>query len=238
MTGSVAYAGPRFSTCVERNTRRVGSEAHARPQAVTGSTQISTPRIVMRNYLSTQHLYAARYAAQDAVAVEAAWRGHAVFDLRHRGYVRTAVVESVAFLEAAINELYQDSAGGHASYIGTLSPECIRLMSKMWRSTDRGRLEMFEKFDLALVFAGQQRFNRGGAPHQDAALRRTRTRRCWFGFETTWCTSSPRAFRWTGRTSWARLSPGSSADPRSCRAPETRGSQIMHSARAAPRGRG
>ena len=29
---------------------------------------------------------------------------------------------------------------------------------------------MFEKFDLALAFAGQQRFNRGGAPHQDAAL--------------------------------------------------------------------
>jgi hypothetical protein len=76
----------------------------------------------------------------------------------------------VAFLEAAINELYQDSADGHPSYIGTLSPECIRLMSEMWRSTDRGRLEMFEKFDLARVLAGQQRFNRGGAPHQDAAL--------------------------------------------------------------------
>jgi hypothetical protein len=29
---------------------------------------------------------------------------------------------------------------------------------------------MFEKFDLALVFTGQERFNHGGAPHQDAAL--------------------------------------------------------------------
>jgi hypothetical protein len=148
----------------------VDSEEQARPQTVTGSTQIPTPGIVIRNYLSTQHLYAARYAAEDAHAVEAAWKGPTVFDIRHRGYVLTAVIESVAFLEALINELYQDSADGQPSHIGALSPECIRLMAEMWRSTNRARFEMFEKFDLALVFTGQARLNRASAPYHDTAL--------------------------------------------------------------------
>jgi hypothetical protein len=82
---------------------------------VTGSTHIPIPRIVMRNYLSTQHLYAARYAAEDAQAREVALKRQDVFDIRNRGCVLTAVVESVAFLEAAINELYQDSTDGHPS---------------------------------------------------------------------------------------------------------------------------
>ena len=104
MPGPCRLCRATFSTCVERDIRRMGSDAHARPETVTGSTQIPTPRIVMRNYLSTQHLYAARYAAEDAQAREVA-KGQGVFDVRHRGYVLTAVVESVAFLEAAINEL-------------------------------------------------------------------------------------------------------------------------------------
>jgi hypothetical protein len=105
MPGPCRLCRATFSTCVERDIRRMGSDAHARPETVTGSTQIPTPRIVMRNYLSTQHLYAARYAAEDAQAREVACKGQGVFDVRHRGYVLTAVVESVAFLEAAINEL-------------------------------------------------------------------------------------------------------------------------------------
>ncbi|MFB9907477.1 hypothetical protein [Allokutzneria oryzae] len=61
--------------------------------------------MTMRSYLSTHHLYAARYAAEDARAREADRIGDRPgFDVRHRGHVLCAVIESVAFLEAAINE--------------------------------------------------------------------------------------------------------------------------------------
>jgi hypothetical protein len=124
----------------------------------------------MRNYLSTHHLYAARYAAEDAQAVEDNWAGNGVFNIRHRGYVLTAVVESVAFLEAAINELYQDSADSHPSYSGTPAASAVHSMAEVWRSTSEGRFDMFEKYDLTLAFAEQERFVRGAAPFQDAAL--------------------------------------------------------------------
>jgi hypothetical protein len=126
--------------------------------------------IVMRSYLSTHHLYAARYAAEDAARREGAHSGSSVFDIGHRAYVMSAVTESIAFLEAAINEIYQDAADEHASYVGGLDQACLRLMAGLWDATDRGRMDVLAKFDLALLFAGQERFDRGSAPYQDAAL--------------------------------------------------------------------
>lgn len=130
----------------------------------------SSIRIVMRNYLSTHHLYAARYAAADARAVESVHSGESRFDIRHRAYVMSAITESVAFLEAAINEIYQDAADEEHSYVGGLSPRCLQLMAGLWNATDKGRMDVLDKFDLALLFAERPRFERGSAPYQDAAV--------------------------------------------------------------------
>jgi len=35
------------------------------------------------------------------------------FDIEHHGCVLSAVIDSAAFLEAMVNELYQDAADGH-----------------------------------------------------------------------------------------------------------------------------
>ncbi|MCU1656871.1 MAG: hypothetical protein JWO57_1527, partial [Pseudonocardiales bacterium] len=89
------------------------------PKPITGSTQIPTPRVTLRSYLSTQHLYAARYAAEAAQAVEQEDHADPVASfIRHRGHVMSAVTESIAFLEAAINEIFQDAADGDHSYVG------------------------------------------------------------------------------------------------------------------------
>jgi hypothetical protein len=128
-------------------------------------------RVVMRGYLSTHHLYAARYCAEAAQEREAELvGGESVFDLRHRGFILGAVTESVAFLEGAINEVFQDAADTHHSYIGVLEEPCLSLMAALWRATGEGYLEILDKYDLALQFAGQLPFDKGSAPYQDARV--------------------------------------------------------------------
>jgi hypothetical protein len=128
-------------------------------------------RIVMRKYFSTYHLYAAHYSAEAAQERETALMGgQPTFDLRHLGFILGAVTESVAFLEATINEVYKDAADEHQSYVGALSGPCLELMTALWSATNEGHLEILDKYDLALRFAGHQAFDKGSAPYQDARL--------------------------------------------------------------------
>lgn len=66
----------------------------------------------MRGYMLLQHLWAAEHFARLALEYEAAHTGEPQRWVRHRSYVITAVAESVAFLEAFINELFQDAKDG------------------------------------------------------------------------------------------------------------------------------
>jgi hypothetical protein len=78
-------------------------------------------------------------------------RERSPFSLEHRGYVLSSIIASVAFLEAMINELFQDAADGHApepfGYITPLSEECRRTMAEVWAITRGGRVPALEKFD-------------------------------------------------------------------------------------------
>jgi len=137
--------------------------------SASGSLTVDT--VIHRHYLSTHHLYAARYAAHDSTVREAQGGELQPFDIRNRAYVLTAVTASVSFLEAAVNELYQDAADEHPSHVSTLEIQCSRLMAAVWTATERGqRLETLRKYDLALACAGQFDFDRGSQPYQDVAL--------------------------------------------------------------------
>ena len=75
--------------------------------------------------------------------------------MRHRAYVLSAVGEAVAFLEAFVNELYQDAADGTAGAADGLSPDMVRLMAEHWRGTNSGKsIGAIEKYDMARVYAG------------------------------------------------------------------------------------
>ena len=49
-----------------------------------------------------------------------------VFNLEHRIYVINSVLSAVAFLEAAINELFQDAYDEHQIYINGFASHVIR----------------------------------------------------------------------------------------------------------------
>ncbi len=129
--------------------------------------------VTMRTYYSSYHLWAAKHFSVRAKTVENQEGRKPRFDIKHRAYVTNAVFSAVGFVEAAINELYQDIADGHDSYIGTLDAESKLLMSDFWQFTEkrnRSAFSLLDKYQIALTFLRKERFVPGKAPYQDASL--------------------------------------------------------------------
>jgi hypothetical protein len=96
-----------------------------------GGARVGSLTLNMRAYYSAYHLWAARHFAALARGIEAAGAARSRFDVRHRAYVTNSILSAVAFLEAAINELYKDVADGHESYVAGLDGNGKRIMSQL-----------------------------------------------------------------------------------------------------------
>jgi len=140
----------------------------------TGDSIVGSPlTITLRSYFSSHLLWTAMREAELAGRMEATHAGQSRFDVEHRGHVLSSIVASAAFLEAMVNELYQDAADDHAppdGYITPLSASCRRLMAELWRSTDGGMLKEIPKYEMLLAFAEAPALDRGAQPYQDASL--------------------------------------------------------------------
>jgi hypothetical protein len=125
-----------------------------------------------RSYLSTQHLYAARYASESAYEQELLLiSGEETRGMRLRCAVLTAIVESVAFLEAAINEVFQNIyEDRHVAPWDSLNEASKLAMSASWKATNQGRIGVLDKYDLLLQCGKVEPLDRGSNPYQDAHL--------------------------------------------------------------------
>jgi hypothetical protein len=123
----------------------------------------------VRNYLSSQHLWTAEYSARRCAPLEEQLRGTGVpTHPELRGYAITAITLSVAFLEALVNEVFEDADRfGHR--VETLPVETARLMTTFWSDGER-YVGTLEKFQRALLFKGAEKFARGTDPLQGAAI--------------------------------------------------------------------
>ena len=78
-----------------------------------------------------------------AAALERAHIGRSRFDLQHRGYVLAAILAAEAFLEAVVNELFQDAVDRHNlagdGYLAPLSSDVHLLMARTWTAAGGGR---------------------------------------------------------------------------------------------------
>src|SRR6266704_6809931 len=128
-------------------------------------------RVVMRQYFSSHMLSSAARLAELARRIEEDHSGQSRFDLEHRAYVLSSVLSSVGFLEAMVNELFQDAFDGHAPEGGAITPlstDTRHLMAEYWRSMklgERGRI--LDKYQALLRFAGQPVMEEGAQPYQD-----------------------------------------------------------------------
>jgi hypothetical protein len=145
-------------------------DAVATPATVEARVRIGPVRVVLRGYYSGHLLWTAQHQAELAGQIEAA---HAAsesrFSIEHRGYVLSSIIASVAFLEAMVNELYQDAADGHASYVGSLPTECRRLMADLWRVGEAERLGAIAKCEMLLSLVGAS-LDRGDQIYENAKL--------------------------------------------------------------------
>lgn len=127
--------------------------------------------VKIRAYLSSNHLWAARYLSVLAGKIEKTSAERLRCDIKHRAYVTNSIFSAVGFLEGAINELYQDVADSHESYVANLDGDSTRLMSDFWRDTNEGRsCSALIKYQIVLTFLRKPQFERGRSPYQDAAL--------------------------------------------------------------------
>lgn len=130
------------------------------------------PKIKMRTYFSSHHLWAAKHFAKLAGCIEDSADGKSYFNFEHRAYVTAAILCAVAFLEAAINEVFQDAFDEHPSYVGSLNSETRALMKDFWEGTEetkKSATRILDKYQRALCFAGVAKFNKGRSPYQDVS---------------------------------------------------------------------
>ncbi|MBA3244195.1 MAG: hypothetical protein H0T61_03365 [Actinobacteria bacterium] len=136
---------------------------------------VETVRVSMRHYFSTYLLWAAEDNAARAGAIEAVHEGGSRFDIEHQGLVLGTILGAANFLEAMINELYQDAHDDHGTagdgYIAPLSESTRQALAQLWTGTAEGsKLRPLEKYQLLLVTAGHSPLERGAQPYQDADL--------------------------------------------------------------------
>lgn len=91
---------------------------------------------VKRVYFSPSHLWAAEHFVRLASEIEAAHNGPPQPNIAHRAYVMNAVLSAAAFLEAAINELFDDVIDGHPRFIDPLTIETRRSLSGLWQRAE------------------------------------------------------------------------------------------------------
>lgn len=130
---------------------------------------VNPPGLKMRTYLSTHLLWSSEHFAREAEAVEAVAGARPRFDVRQRACVVGAVLASVGFAEAAINEVVQDVADGHLSYVGVLSEQARVAISSYWHES-RGRGPLVAKYQTCLGLAGCTPLASAAEPYQSFAL--------------------------------------------------------------------
>jgi hypothetical protein len=135
----------------------------------------------IRHHLSSNHLYSAYLLAECAARIERAETRADEQRAQHRSYVISSIISSVAFLEAAVNELYVVCAehpedfhvAGHPqdSRFGSIGADAIRLLGAIWQTESFQRsAQLLEKCQIALRLAQRPEFEKGSNPYQDAKL--------------------------------------------------------------------
>jgi hypothetical protein len=76
------------------------------------------------------------------------------------------VVSTVAFLEASINEFYLEAQDKDKNSLAGLDERVLSLLAAFWEQVERGPI--LHKYQIALLVAGAEQFEKGKQPYQDA----------------------------------------------------------------------
>lgn len=115
--------------------------------------------VSMRTYFSTYHRWAAERFARNVENIEDTEQQSPRFDIEHRAYAIASILSSVAFIEAAINELLKDAADQHTSYLSSVSEDIRSAWAELWIHADKKRIPTLTKYQEALTRANAELFD-------------------------------------------------------------------------------
>lgn len=123
-----------------------------------------TATLRMKHSFSRQHLVAARHFAHLATEAEEQNEVSRTLKTEHRAYVTGAIVFSVAFLEASINELYLEAVDINRTTLSTLTDPQFTILAELWPIVEQ--TQALGKFQIVLASCGCSRFDKGVEPFQ------------------------------------------------------------------------
>src|SRR5262245_18506600 len=107
--------------------------------------------LLLRSYLSPQHLWAARHFLHRATTIEAASPKDPA-DVEHRAYITSGILSAVAFLEAAVNEFMKDLSNSHSVYTKQIDPRYRALVAQFWDMLEEDRkTSTLKKIQVVLI---------------------------------------------------------------------------------------
>lgn len=148
---------------------------------IQGKATVNSPSdIGMRDYMAYTHLIAAMQFANLTLALEqdavegkpfteksVEFRSN-LLDL-HKAYVVSVIISSVAFLEAAINEVLRDAHESIDSYQKDLDDEQRAAVKELWRI--ERNIKTLDKYQLTLLLLkGIEATDRGGQDYENVSL--------------------------------------------------------------------
>jgi hypothetical protein len=136
--------------------------------------------ITQRTSFGLTHLTTSSHLVRKAIAVEQEKSTSACpspVAEEHKAYVTSAIVMSVAFLEATINEFFEDCSDDQYKILKDISKalneDRINLVKEIWGKLElpkKASLGILDKYDLALMLFDNCSCDKGVEPFQSAAL--------------------------------------------------------------------
>jgi hypothetical protein len=136
------------------------------------SMTIEKTEIASRFYASIQHIQSAALFARQSHKTEKEFTGKTSDELiaEHMSYVIGAIFAAVSYLEATINEFFEDAVTGPDEHLKGLEPDKRYLLSEMWKLEvpKTAIYPILRKYEIALALAKKEGFSKGNSPYQDA----------------------------------------------------------------------
>lgn len=134
-------------------------------------------RVGSRHYFASEHLWNAQHLARmcqerEKVLVDQ----HAYLpDIEQRSLAVSSVMASVAFLEALVNEVWQDASdtppGESNARLAGLSQGAVARLRALWQTEKIERsLILLDKYDVALAWAEKPSLDKGRDPYQSVQI--------------------------------------------------------------------
>jgi hypothetical protein len=168
-------------------------------KAVTARVTIeisSSAKAQFRGYLAGSLLWTARHNVHLCEEREREVIGVRSTDIAYQAYALTSVLTSVAFLEALINEFYDDAHDAEADtgskYVSPKVAEVAapvrKALSSFHDALGNRQYPALGRYQMSLILSGVEQLTAGGEPYQSAALL-TQWRNALIHFKPVWQTA-------------------------------------------------